>query len=302
MATAYETILVTGGLGYIGSHLCDRLLRQHHRIIILDNLSNSNKNRLPRGCKFYKEDIRSDVRYIFENNKIDRVIHLAALKSVPKSENNKNEYYSVNVLGTQNLIWCMQDYCKRIEFASSASVYGETPVPAKEDRELSPLSYYAHTKVLGEKIIRESGLNYAIFRYFNPVSYSKHIPDTSRSVFSILLEYAKEGKTFTICGDKFETEDGTYVRDYIDIHDLVSVHDLHLEGIYNVGSGIGVSVKQLVENFNTWSPNKIKYEFGEPRVGDPGSEIGDCSKIFAAGLVIKTNLKTSFENLFPENE
>lgn len=302
MAAPYETILVTGGLGYIGSHLCDRLMRHNHRVIVLDNLSNSSMNKIRRGCKFYKEDIRSDIRYIFKNNKIDRVIHLAALKSVPQSEDNKDEYYSVNVLGTQNLVWCMQDYCRRIEFASSASVYGKTPVPAAEDRELNPLSYYAHTKVLGEKIIKESGLDYTIFRYFNPVGYSKHIPDTSKSVFSILLEYAEKNKTFTICGDKYDTVDGTCVRDYIDIHDLISVHELNLRGIYNVGSGNAVSVKQLVEKFNDWSPNKIKFEFGKPRVGDPGIEIGDCSKIFAAGLVIKTDLKTSFENLFPENE
>lgn len=298
MTAISETVLVTGGLGYIGSHVCDMLLRLNHNVIVLDNLSNSHKNRLQHGCKFYFADIREDIRYIFENNPIDRVIHLAALKSVPDSETMKDEYYSVNVLGTQNLLQCMNGYCDQIEFASSASVYGNTMTPANEQDPLDPQSYYGKTKILGEKLIRDSGYDYAIFRYFNPIGFHHHLPDTGKNLFPLLIDFAAKGKTFTVFGDEFKTEDGTCSRDYIDVRDMVKVHTMNLRGTYNVASGKQTTVKQMISTFNNHSPQKLEFQIGPARNGDPGVLAADCGKLFATGFEIKTDLDSTFRKLF----
>ena len=289
-------ILVTGNAGYIGSHVVDLLVQNDIPCMGIDNLhrgliSNSQ-------ITTHIGDIRkiNDLKPIFEENTIDCIFHLAALTSVPESAEKFDEYMQVNVLGTQALLRMAKEYnCNNIIFSSTASVYEQTSIPVKENGPIQPLNNYAKTKLLAEQDIRESGLNYVIFRYFNVVGYADWY-DTSReyektNIVPKLLHCMRSGDTFKVYGNTYSTQrenpdDHTCVRDYIDVRDIARAHLLAYDWlkqdkdnqIFNLGTKHGTSVLELLDAFERANQVKIPYEIDNPRVGDPSSVIANSSK------------------------
>lgn len=297
------TILITGGLGYIGSITAAYLAGNEHKdVIILDNLHNSKITTLHKLQKqypatkfiFYQGDIRNDIdlKNIFESHKIDIVIHMAALKAVKESFEQALKYYDVNVSGTIKLLDYMKTYgCKNIIFSSSATVYGNAPSPVS----LSSLTGigitnpYGQTKNIIETILRDVSkeFNVIILRYFNPIGahinqkLGEKTNDTPNNLFPYILG-AVSGKypPLKIFGNDYNTPDGTCIRDYIDINDLAEAHvaavnrvknfeatNTKIE-IYNIGTGVGVSVLDLIKTFEKVNNISIPYEFAPRRSGD----------------------------------
>jgi len=299
-------ILVTGGLGYIGSHTCVELMEMDHEVIIVDNLSNSKEsvlkgieritNKIP---KFYKVDINNldRMKVIMKENLPDSVIHFAAYKSVPESENHPIPYYRNNLGGLINLLFSMEGIVKSFIYSSSCSVYGEpSKFPVKED---SPTVYaesvYGDTKIKGEEILRRlKHLNTVSLRYFNPMGAHESLEigenplGTPENLLPKMIQYSLEGKKFIINGNDWETPDGTCIRDFIHVVDLAKAHVKALDFILkktepdfiplNIGTGKGTSVKEIVDVFNRVSEKKLEYSFGERRNGDIGKIWGDCKK------------------------
>jgi len=274
-----KTILVTGGLGFIGSHTCVTLLEKGYKILILDSLINSSikvidriknitldsKNNLNEKLEFFECDLRDELKLenIFKNNtsdskKIDAVIHFAGLKAVSESTNNPLKYYDFNVLSTINLLKIMERFnCKKIVFSSSATIYGSNGrnCNIQEDAPINPINPYGETKVVIENILQNLFLSsnnwsISILRYFNPIgahpsgligeSYLK----TPNNIFPIINEVASgERKNLNIFGNDWDTYDGTGVRDYIHVMDLADGHVLALEYLFkNVGEIIKLNL------------------------------------------------------------
>lgn len=255
-------ILITGGAGYIGSHLIKELLKNHN-IIVVDNLTTGyieNINELLKIKNF--KFLNFNVEDLSIDYKIDVVFHLAASLSAEESMINPMKYYKNNVETTISLISYMKRLnIKNLIFASSAAVYGN--------------SHYGYSKKICEELIKLSGLNYSILRYFNP--YGTKFKKNPQMMD--LLENLKEGETFKIYGDDYNTEDGTCVRDYIHIDDLINktleVFSYMLRtsksGIYDIGTGKGRSVLDIVLEY------KKPFEFVDRRKGDSDSFIADLS-------------------------
>ena len=304
------TILVTGGAGYIGSHTCVELLKTSHDIIILDNLSNSKRESVERikelggrDLKFYKSDIldRAALDHIFAENKIDAVIHFAALKAVGESSRIPLTYYDNNVSGTINLCKAMAAAgCKKIVFSSSATVYGgENISPLREDTPLGKTTNpYGTTKMFIEQILQDvytadNSWSVSLLRYFNPVGAHKsgRIGENPNGEPNNLMPYITQvavGKLpfLTVYGSNYDTPDGTGVRDYIHVVDLAAGHISALDkvlkssglDIYNLGTGKGYSVLDVVAAFEKASGVKINYKIAERRTGDIATCYADPSK------------------------
>lgn len=304
------TILVTGGAGYIGSHTCVELLKTSHDIIILDNLSNSKRESVERikelggrDLKFYKSDIldRAALDHIFAENKIDAVIHFAALKAVGESSKIPLTYYDNNVSGTINLCKAMAAAgCKKIVFSSSATVYGgENISPLREDTPLGKTTNpYGTTKMFIEQILQDvytadNSWSVSLLRYFNPVGAHKsgRIGENPNGEPNNLMPYITQvavGKLpfLTVYGSNYDTPDGTGVRDYIHVVDLAAGHISALDkvlkssglDIYNLGTGKGYSVLDVVAAFEKASGVKINYKIAERRTGDIATCYADPSK------------------------
>ncbi|HZK39370.1 MAG TPA: UDP-glucose 4-epimerase GalE [Clostridia bacterium] len=308
------TILVTGGAGYIGSHTCVELLKTTHDIIILDNLSNSKRESVERikelggrDLTFYEGDIldRPMLDRIFAENKIDAVIHFAALKAVGESTLIPLTYYENNVSGTITLCKAMAAAgCKKIVFSSSATVYGgENISPLREDMPLGKTTNpYGTTKVFIEQILQDiytadNSWSVSLLRYFNPIGAHKsgRIGENPNGEPNNLMPYVSQvavGKRpfLTVYGNNYETHDGTGVRDYIHVVDLavghISALDKVLQGpgldIYNLGTGNGYSVLDLVAAFEKASGVKINYKIAQRRPGDIAECYADPAKAFEA--------------------
>ncbi len=276
-------ILVTGGAGYIGSTAVKSLLDKNHSVIVIDNLSKGKKSLVDKRAKFYKIDLVNKERLekIFRQNKIEAVMHFSAYKAVEESMENAVKY-SDNVTGMINLLNCMVKHnIKKIIFSSSAAVYGMINKKIiDESTPTAPINYYGYTKVIMEKTIewynKIHGINYIALRYFNVAGDGglNYIDPEARNIFPIIMEVIKKKREkLTIFGKDYKTKDGTCIRDYIDINDLVDAHILALntdyDGIINIGSGKGYSVKQLVDTFIQVHGKKFPYEFGPNRKGDP---------------------------------
>ncbi len=303
------SILVTGGAGYIGSHSVVKLLEARHRVIVLDNLSNSNPEVLKRieritgyGLKFVEGDIldKDKLESVFSDNEIEAVVHFAGLKAVGESVEMPLEYYHNNVAGTINLCQAMERYgVKNMVFSSSATVYGTgNPSPLKEDMPLSTTNPYGSTKLMIEQILRDiyasdNNWKIAILRYFNPIGAhgSGMIGENPKGIPNNLMPYITQvavGKRekLMVFGDDYETPDGTGVRDYIHVEDLAIGHVKALkrlensEGIhtYNLGTGKGYSVLDLVSAFENASGIKIRYEIADRRSGDIAECFADPAK------------------------
>ena len=302
-------ILVTGGTGYIGSHTSIELLKRGEEIIILDNLSNSKiemcdsiKKLSGKDFKFYKVDLldKENLEKVFKENKIDEVIHFAGLKAVGESCEKPIEYYHNNITGTLNLVDVMRKYnCKKIVFSSSATVYGDpATVPIKEDFPLSTTNPYGSTKLMIEQILTDvyksdNKWTVILLRYFNPIGAheSGEIGENPNGIPNNLMpyiNYVASGKLdhLNIFGNDYNTHDGTGVRDYIHVVDLAMGHLKALDkarkfkGVeaYNLGTGTGYSVLDIVKAFEKANNIQVKYEITERRPGDIAVCYADTTK------------------------
>ncbi|NLM73569.1 MAG: UDP-glucose 4-epimerase GalE [Clostridiaceae bacterium] len=302
-------ILVTGGAGYIGSHTCVELLNEGYEVVVVDNLSNSSEKSLDRVRRitgkflaFYKADIndRQALENIFAKEKIDSVIHFAGLKAVGESVAKPLEYYMNNISGTLVLCDVMRKHgVKDIVFSSSATVYGKPEtVPIREDFPLSATNPYGRTKLMIEQILQDiyaadKSWNIVILRYFNPIGAHESglIGENPKDIPNNLVPYITQVavgrlECLGVFGNDYNTHDGTGVRDYIHVVDLAVGHVKAIEKIkdkpgvliYNLGTGKGYSVLDMVENFEKVCGKKIKYEFKPRRPGDIDICYADPSK------------------------
>jgi len=300
-------ILVTGGAGYIGSHTCVALLEAGYTVIIADNLCNSNVETLERiehitekKITFYQIDVTDEIAIntVFTNHSIDGIIHFAGLKAVGESVEKPLIYYYNNVVSTMILCKaCLKFGVKYFVFSSSATVYGDNEVPFLETMELlRTTSPYGETKVMSERILTDMvkanpDCSVALLRYFNPVGAHESglIGELPIGIPNNLMPYVTQvakGKLdkLRIFGNDYPTVDGTGVRDYIHVSDLAEGHvaalDKLSEGvhIYNLGTGYGISVLQLVKTFEEANGLKLPYEIVARRPGDIAECYADVSK------------------------
>lgn len=300
---------MTGGAGYIGSHTCLELLRSDHEVTVIDNLCNSDSESLRRvqrlsnrTLEFYQCDIRNtrELSKIFSDYKPDAVIHFAGLKSVGKSVLEPSQYYEVNVGGTATLLSAMdKSGCKKIVFSSSATVYGEPKyLPCDERHPLNPINPYGRTKLIAENLLQdwtnaEKGRSAIALRYFNPVGadISGEIGENPVGVPTNLMPYISQvavGRMdrLEIFGDDYDTVDGTGVRDYVHVVDLAHAHISAVEKIeklepfeaINIGTGKGLSVLQMLNEFERQSGRTVKKKKSPRRLGDAASVYADVSK------------------------
>lgn len=291
-------ILVTGGAGYIGSHTCIELLNKGIDVVVVDNLSNSSFEAIRRveeitnsKITFYEIDITNakDLREVFEKEQFDSVIHFAGYKAVGESVEQPLKYYNNNIYGTIVLLDIMREFkVKNIVFSSSATVYGIDNIPPHvENMKLSATNPYGQTKLMIEQILNDSfvadkEMNITILRYYNPIGAhpSGRIGENPKGIPNNLMPFITQvavGKReyLSVFGDDYETSDGTGVRDYIHVVDLAIGHLKAIENmndgglnIYNLGTGIGVSVLELVKTFEKASMIKIPYKITSRRAGD----------------------------------
>ncbi|MRH42691.1 UDP-glucose 4-epimerase GalE [Aquibacillus halophilus] len=292
-------ILVTGGAGYIGSHTCVELLKSGYEVIVVDNFSNSNPESINRvqeitgkQLRMYEVDLldQSGLERVFKENDIEAVIHFAGLKAVGESVTVPLKYYQNNVTGTIILCELMRKYqVKRLVFSSSATVYGVSEkVPISEEEILSSVNPYGRTKHLIEQLLQDlydsdHEWNIALLRYFNPIGAheSGRIGEDPNGIPNNLVPYISQVaigklKSLYIFGNDYPTKDGTGVRDYIHVVDLAIGHLKALEKVqsaigveaYNLGTGKGHSVLEMVEAFEKASGKKVPYMMVQRRVGD----------------------------------
>ena len=292
-------ILVTGGIGYIGSHTVVELLNSGYDVVVIDNLSNSkidvvDKIKLitNKEFKFYEGDCKDKelLNKIFEENEISSVIHFAGYKAVGESVKEPLMYYENNLYSTLVLLDVMKSHnCRKIAFSSSATVYGNPKsLPIKEDFELSTTNPYGTTKLVIEGILKDlyasdNTWSIAILRYFNPIGAHKSglIGEDPNGIPNNLMPYiikvaTKELEVLSIFGNDYNTKDGTGVRDYIHVVDLARGHIKAIEkiekesglGIYNLGTGNSYSVLELVNTFMRVNNIDVNYKIVERRPGD----------------------------------
>jgi len=304
-------ILVTGGAGYIGSHTVVQLLEEGYGVIIVDNFSNSKPESLKRikeitgkDFKFYEVDLldREALDKVFVDNEIDAVIHFAGLKAVGESVSIPMKYYHNNITGTLVLCELMKKHnVKNMVFSSSATVYGMNNVsPLTEDLPLSTTNPYGSTKLMIEQILRDiyvsdNTWSIALLRYFNPIGahISGRIGEDPNGIPNNLMPYITQvaiGKReeLSVFGNDYDTHDGTGVRDYIHVVDLASGHlkavnkVMGMKGIeaYNLGTGTGYSVLDVINNFEKATDVKVPYKIIERRPGDIGTCYADASKAY----------------------
>lgn len=302
-------IFITGGLGYIGSHTSVELLSNGYDVIIADNLCNSKISVLDkiakitgRTPKFYNVDLKNEqsIEMIFSENKIEATIHFAALKAVGESCIIPLDYYDNNITSTLSILKVMKKHnVKKFLFSSSATVYGDAEImPIKEDFKLSVTNPYGRTKLIIEDILRDlyksdSSWSIGILRYFNPVGAheSGEIGEDPNGIPSNLMPYitkvaSRELKELNVFGNDYNTPDGTGVRDYIHVVDLAKGHIKALEKLneisgiltYNLGTGKGYSVLEMIKTFENINNVKIPYKIVNRRSGDVATCYADSLK------------------------
>ncbi len=302
-------ILITGGAGYIGSHTCVELLQNGFGVVVMDNYSNSSPDVIGKietitGKKFpvYECDMLDYDAFgkIFEENQIDAVIHFAGLKAVGESVEKPLDYYHNNLTGTLNLLRLMKQHgVNRLVFSSSATVYGmHNPAPFTEDMPVSATNPYGYTKVMIEQILRDvcfadKSWKVALLRYFNPIGAHESglIGENPNGIPNNLMPYITKvavGKLpeLRVFGDDYPTPDGTGVRDYIHVCDLAAGHVKALRALdsfegaraFNLGTGKGSSVLDVVHAFERASGVKIPYSVTPRRAGDIATCYADCSR------------------------
>ena len=323
-----KRILVTGGLGYIGSHTCVSLIQAGYHPVVIDNLRNTRisvKKAIEeisgRRLEFYQLDAKDPIAVSESIGNIDGVIHFAALKSVVESIERPMEYYTENLESLLGIIQVANEKkAKSFIFSSSATVYGDTDESCvTEETPLGkPLNPYGHTKILGEKILQSGTQEFKtiLLRYFNPVGAheSTKIGELPNGVPNNLVPYitqtaAGKREKLTVFGNDYDTEDGTCIRDFIHVVDLAEAHVAALNyskemietvDVFNVGTGRGNTVLELIETFEKVNKLKLNYSIGDRRPGDIEAIYTDTSKIeskldWKAKKELSTSMKDSWE-------
>ncbi|QHS23322.1 UDP-glucose 4-epimerase GalE [Virgibacillus sp. MSP4-1] len=294
------SVLVTGGAGYVGSHTAIELLDKGYEVIIIDNLQKGHQKAVLNKAKFYSGDLRDEdfLHKVFEENEIEAVVHFAANSLVGESVEQPLSYYDNNVYGALKLLQTMKTFSvDTIVFSSTAAVYGEPKhIPILESDPTEPTNPYGETKLAIEKMMKWSaqahGLKYTALRYFNVAGAhtngllgEDHSPETH--LIPIILQVALGNRdSISIFGDDYDTPDGTCVRDYIHVTDLADAHILALEnlkaggesGAFNLGSGQGFSVKEVIETAREVTGKEIPAEVAPRRAGDPAKLVASSDK------------------------
>lgn len=300
-------ILITGGAGFLGSHMAALCLEKQVDVVVIDNLSNSDLSNLHILEKHFNVSIpffninicdKDKLNQFFKEHDFSAVIHFAGLKSVSESVANPDLYYENNVIGSQNLIHCIEEKSiKKIIFSSSATVYGDPQyLPIDEKHLVKPTNPYGETKAqvellfMNNEFLRTASVK--ILRYFNPIgSYKGIIGENPNGVPNNLMPYilgVARGKYeyLKVYGEDYETKDGTGVRDYIHVMDLIEAHwvalndDAHGCEIYNVGCGKGYSVKDILKSFEKINKVNIPYQIHSRRDGDIATCFANVEKIY----------------------
>ena len=294
------SVLVFGGAGYIGSHTVYELLDNGYDVVVADNLSTGHIEAVPERAKFYNGDIRDKkfVDGIFKKEKIDCVIHFAAYSLVGESMSSPLKYYNNNLYGTMNLLENMvENGVKNIVFSSTAATYGEPErIPIYEEDRTCPTNTYGETKLSMEKMMKWTeqahGIKYVALRYFyacgahvSGVIGEDHSPETH--LIPIILQVPNGKRPYvSIFGDDYDTPDGTCIRDYIHVTDLARAHILAMEymakggqsDVFNLGNGVGFSVKEIVEASERATGFKIPVKIEKRRAGDPAKLVASSQK------------------------
>ena len=328
-------VLVTGGCGYIGSHTVCELLKNNYEVVIIDNFSNSKKDVMTKietltgkSAKLYVGDVcdKSLLEEIFSKEKIEAVIHFAGYKAVGESVQKPLMYYENNLISTLYLLEIMNKYnCKKFIFSSSATVYG-TPkeLPIKESFPLSTTNPYGTTKLMIEMMLKDiykanPDMSITILRYFNPIGNEETglLGESPNGIPNNLMPYIVRVATgklecLSIFGDDYDTKDGTGVRDYIHVVDLAKGHVLALEkakdlSIYNLGTGEGYSVLDLVKTFERVNNVKVNYKIVGRRAGDIAACYADNTKAreelgFAPSKTLEDMCRDSYTYILRNND
>ena len=319
-------ILVTGGAGYIGSHCVLALLKQNYDVVVFDSLDTGHIETIETLSKFgnltfIKGNLQNleDIENVFKTHKIDAVIHFAAFSQVGESVKNPQKYYYNNVFGTLNLLNAMLNHnVKKIVFSSTAATYGEPEyVPIDEKHPQMPINPYGNSKLMVERIMddydKAYGLKSVRLRYFNVAGADKdcnigefHEPET-HLIPNILKSTFSGGKTFEMYGQDYDTKDGTCIRDYINIEDLVSAHLLALKylndggetNFFNLGTNDGNSVKEVFGECEKVTEKNIPVKQMPRRAGDPAKLVADNTKAKQIlNWLPQNNLETSIQTAY----
>jgi UDP-glucose 4-epimerase len=292
-----ENVLITGGAGYVGSHIAELLIKKKFNVFIIDNLSTGYKKLINKKSWFYYCDLNDHqkVRYIIEKNKIDSIIHCAAKLSVEESQKLPKIYYKNNVAGTLKLInACKNTLVKNFIFSSTCAVYGSKSRVVVEKSKILPESNYGKTKFKAELLIKDKlkKINYCILRYFNVVGASKignlgQINANGQLFKNLSIQCLKKNPTINIFGNNYNTYDGTCIRDYIHVSDLADIHlkvlikinHYNKSTILNCGYGKGYSVLDVVKIFKKISKKNIKINYLPRRQGDIAEIISNTKKL-----------------------
>lgn len=293
-------ILVVGGAGYIGSHAVKQLIENGDEVIVIDNLETGHRKSISQDVPFYQVDIRNKeaLKTVLEKENVDGVIHFAANSLVGESMTNPLKYYNNNVTGTETLLEVLiETGVKNIVFSSTAATYGEvTEMPILESTPTSPANTYGETKLAIEKMLKWTheahDLNYVCLRYFNVAGADAsgtigEAHTTETHLIPLILQVPLGQRPhITVFGTDYPTNDGTCIRDYIHITDLVNAHILALRylmaggesNIFNLGSNTGYSVLEMIEAAREVTGHPIPTEIGERRAGDPALLIASSEK------------------------
>ncbi len=283
-------VLVTGGAGYIGSIVTEELVREGRRVIVIDNLQMGHPEAVARDAVFLKADLKDSLQLdtVFQRYPIDSVMHLAAESEVEASMSNPHRYYQSNVVGGLNLLGSMlKNGIRRIIFSSTAAIYGEPQTPrVEEDHPQKPVNVYGDTKLAFEKVLgwyrKAYGLDFVCLRYFNAAGASlehgeDHHPET-HLIPRVIQAALKQDSQINIYGTDYPTRDGSCVRDYIHVIDIARAHILALDKLdklsgkaFNLGSGDGYTVKEVVEAVRKVSGIEMNVKVSPRRSGDPAT-------------------------------
>lgn len=294
------SILVLGGAGYIGSHAVYQLIDQNYDVVVIDNLQTGHRKAVHPKATFFEGDIRDRdfLRKVFSQETIDAVIHFAANSLVGESMVKPLQYFDNNVYGTQVILEVMQEFnVQYIVFSSTAATYGEPEkTPIDESMPTNPTSTYGETKLMMEKMMswceKAFKLKYVSLRYFNVAGARKsgeigedHSPETH--LIPVVLQTALgQRDLITVFGDDYDTEDGTCIRDYVHVEDLIDAHLLALRylqnggqsNVFNLGSNQGFSVKEIIDTAREITGHQIPSAIGKRRAGDPSTLIASSEK------------------------
>ncbi len=294
------SVLVLGGAGYIGSHAVYQLIDQGYKVVVIDNLQTGHEQAIHPQATFYKGDIRERefLTSVFQREKIEGVLHFAANSLVGESMEKPLMYFDNNVYGTQVLLEVMNEFdVKNIVFSSTAATYGDQKImPITEDTPTSPTNAYGETKLTMEKMLKwcsgAYGMKYVALRYFNVAGArptgevgEDHTPETH--LIPLVLQVALEQREFiSVFGDDYDTPDGTCIRDYVHVEDLIAAHILALKylenggesNVFNLGSNQGFSVLEIIETARKITGHSIPEKIVARRAGDPAKLIASSQK------------------------